>query len=362
MREVLENLILLGSIVAWGLALAAVAQKKKHTSHYAFAALYFITGLLHLSVWNIRSDLSLRHPVLAAIELPFAYLLGPLVLWLSQLIMQKDFRFRWYHLLHLLPALAAAVLLLPFYALSAGATRQAFHITLTDYQGTLHQKALIVMGILNMLYFILAAVRTSILWTIESFREERLVRNLLILSFGNILVLSVVTVGLVWHHFLWVQCAMGFATLARIGAYILLQRNPATFFNLQPAVERIKYRRALPPNIDVAALKVQITALFESEKIYRDPDMNLAKTATLLAISPHQLSQFLNEHLNQGFAAFLNQYRIAEAKERLLADPEASAAAIGFQLGFNNYTTFQSAFRKVTGYSPAAFREKRGFE
>lgn len=360
MREALENLILLGCIVSWGLALAALAQKKKHKSHYAFAALYFITGLLHLTVWNIRSDLSLRYPGLSAIELPFAFLLGPLVFWLSQLIMQKDFPLRWHHALHTLPAILAGAALIPFYSLSPEDTRRAFHITLTDYQGTLHQKALITMGIVNMIYFVLATIRTSILWTIEAFRQERLVRNLLILSFGNIAVLSVVTVGLLWHHFLWVQCAMGFATLARIGAYILLQRNPATFFNLQPAVERLKYRRALPPNIDVADLTVRIRSLFENDKIYRDPELNLAKTAGLLSVSPHQLSQFLNEHLGKGFAAFLNQHRIEEAKQRLLTDPEASATAIGFQLGFNNYTTFHLAFRKVTGTSPASFRDKGG--
>ena len=354
----MENIILLGCVVSWGLALAALAQKKRHKSHYAFAALYFITGLLHLSVWNIRADLSLRYPALSALELPFACLLGPLVFWLSHLIMQKDFRFRWHHSIHALPAIVAAIALIPFYNLSPEDTRRAFHITLTDYQGTLHQKALIAMGILNMIYFIFATIRTSILWTLEAFREERLVRNLLILSFGNIVVLGVVTVGLLWHHFLWVQCAMGASTLARIGAYILLQRNPATFFNLQPAVERIKYRRALPPNIDVAALTVRIRTLFENDKIYRDPDINLAKTASLLSVSPHQLSQFLNEHLGQGFAAFLNQYRIEEAKERLLKDPGASATAIGYQLGFNNYTTFQLAFRKVTGTSPASFRGK----
>ncbi len=359
MSEVIENLILLGCVVSWGLALAALAQKKKHKSHYAFAALYFITGLLHLSVWNIRSDLSLRHPGLSAVELPFSYLLGPLVFLLSQLIMQKDFRFRWHHALHVLPAILAGLALIPFFRLSPEATRQAFHITLTDYQGTLHQVVLITMGIVNMIYFILATIRTSILWSIDSFRQERLVRNLLILSFGNIVVLSVVTVGLLWHHFLWVQCAMAFATLARIGAYILLQRNPATFFNLQPAVERIKYRRDLPATIDVSALTARIQALFRDEKIYRDPDLSLAKTAQLLTISSHQLSQFLNQHLGKGFAAFLNEYRIEEAKQKLLEDPQTSAATVGYKLGFNNYTTFHLAFRKVTGTSPTAYREKK---
>lgn len=358
MSGALENLILLGCIVAWGLVLAALAQKKKHKSHYAFAAIYFITGLLHLSVWNIRSDLSIRHPVLSAVELPFAYLLGPLVFLLSQLIMQKDFRLRWHHALHALPAISAGVALIPFYSLSVEDTRRAFHITLTDYQGTLHQLALIAMGIVNMVYFILATIRTSILWTIESFRQERLVRNLFILSFGNMVVLSVVTVGLVWHHFLWVQCAMAFATLARIGAYYLLQRNPATFFNLQPAVERIKYRRDLPANIDVGELTARVHALFQDQKVYRESELTLAKTASLLSINPHQLSQFLNQHLQKGFAAFLNEYRIAEAKNHLLEDREVSAATIGFKLGFNNYTTFHLAFRKVTGMSPTAFREK----
>lgn len=358
MHSVLENGILLGAVISWCMALAAIAQKRKHAAHYLFAALYTITGLLHLAVWNVHADRTIKHVALAAIELPFAFLLGPIIFLLSQLLMQKDFRFRWWHTLHSLPAIVAALVLIPFYALPAEELRQEFHITLTDYRGTLHQHVLIAMGISNMIYFVLSVVRTSILWSLESFRAETMVRNLLILSLGNMIVLSVVAVGLIWHRFLWVQSAMAFATVARIGAYILLQRNPATFFNLQPAVERIKYRRALPATIDIPLLQQRLLELFEKEKIYREPDLSLAKVAEMLSITPHQLSQFLNQHLGKSFAAFLNGYRVAEAKERLLQEPEVPAAAIGYQCGFNNYTTFHLVFRKFTRMAPTAFRER----
>ena len=57
------------------------------------------------------------------------------------------------------------------------------------------------------------------------------------------------------------------------------------------------------------------------------------------------------------FNDFINQYRVEEAKIRLV-DPEYSnltVAAIGNSVGFTSKSAFYSAFKKHTQLSPSAF-------
>ena len=49
-------------------------------------------------------------------------------------------------------------------------------------------------------------------------------------------------------------------------------------------------------------------------------------------ISPHQLSEFINEHMGVNFSSYMNHYRVEEAKDLLVNNPEQSALSIGLQV------------------------------
>ena len=98
--------------------------------------------------------------------------------------------------------------------------------------------------------------------------------------------------------------------------------------------------------------------LMEKERPYRDGDLTLQKLAKTLAISPHHLSQMINEQLNQNFFDFINLYRIEEAK-RMLVDPTRkhySILAISEEVGFNSKSAFNAAFKKHTHMTPSEYR------
>ncbi|HEY3026570.1 MAG TPA: helix-turn-helix domain-containing protein, partial [Pyrinomonadaceae bacterium] len=98
--------------------------------------------------------------------------------------------------------------------------------------------------------------------------------------------------------------------------------------------------------------------LMEKERPYTDGDLTLQKLAKTLAISPHHLSQMINEQLNQNFFDFINLYRIEEAK-RMLVDPTRkhySILAISEAVGFNSKSAFNAAFKKHTHMTPSEFR------
>jgi AraC-like DNA-binding protein len=99
--------------------------------------------------------------------------------------------------------------------------------------------------------------------------------------------------------------------------------------------------------------------LMNTEKPYLDGELTLQKLAKAVAVSPHHLSQTINEQLNQNFIDFINAYRIEEAK-RMLTDPAKkhySILAVSEEVGFNSKSAFNTAFKKHVNMTPSEFRK-----
>jgi AraC-like DNA-binding protein len=79
--------------------------------------------------------------------------------------------------------------------------------------------------------------------------------------------------------------------------------------------------------------------------------------ATDLNIPPHQLSGFLNQHLNTSFNDFVNKFRIQYCIERIKnGDAQRyTLEALSFECGFNNRNSFTAAFKRLTGITPSDF-------
>ena len=63
---------------------------------------------------------------------------------------------------------------------------------------------------------------------------------------------------------------------------------------------------------------------------------------------------------NANFTTIVNQYRVKEAL-RLFTDEKYSKftiSYIGTQCGFSSDSTFHRAFKKITGVTPAYYREQ----
>ncbi len=97
--------------------------------------------------------------------------------------------------------------------------------------------------------------------------------------------------------------------------------------------------------------------LMTHEKIYLDPDINLDELSHKLSITPHQLSQFINEHCNMRFNHFINKYRVEEAKHILSQHPDANIISVAYHVGFNSKSTFNKTFKQYTGQTPSDFKK-----
>ncbi|MFL5813246.1 MAG: helix-turn-helix domain-containing protein, partial [Bdellovibrionia bacterium] len=101
-----------------------------------------------------------------------------------------------------------------------------------------------------------------------------------------------------------------------------------------------------------------IEKTMKEQQPYLDPNFNLTKLSKLVRVPDYQLSQVLNMGMKTNFYDLLNRYRIEHLIE-LWSDPsrdEISILDLAFEVGFNSKSTFNTAFKKVTGKTPSAYR------
>jgi len=95
------------------------------------------------------------------------------------------------------------------------------------------------------------------------------------------------------------------------------------------------------------------------EEPYLDTEINLGKLAKMMNISSHQLSYVINNGFNQNFNGFINKFRVEKAKKLLVEDKKLdkySIMGVAFESGFNSKTSFNTAFKKITGQTPSEFK------
>jgi AraC-like DNA-binding protein len=136
-------------------------------------------------------------------------------------------------------------------------------------------------------------------------------------------------------------------------------RNPQALIPVSvPSVVKKYDKSSLTPETAERYLK-RLLQLMETEKPYLDSDLTISKVAEKLSIPAPHLSQTINERLNQNFIDFINTYRVAEAKRRLV-DPSRkhySVLAVAEEVGFNSKSSFNSVFKKHVRMTPSEFRK-----
>lgn len=120
----------------------------------------------------------------------------------------------------------------------------------------------------------------------------------------------------------------------------------------------VPYQKAALTPAQVLAIEAGLRQAMECDKRYLESDLTLAQLAQALAVSPHQLSQFLSQHLGLSFYDYVNGLRI-DAVKATLARPQSarrSLLEIALECGFGSKSTFNAVFKKSTGLSPTAYR------
>lgn len=121
-----------------------------------------------------------------------------------------------------------------------------------------------------------------------------------------------------------------------------------------------KYRRSGLRDDSAQHYLDRLTRLMREERYYLDADLSLQTLADKVRISPHHLSQVLNDRLGRSFYDYVNELRVAHAKDLLVNARQQGITDIAFACGYNSKTAFYNAFKRHTGLAPSEFRVRNG--
>jgi len=118
-----------------------------------------------------------------------------------------------------------------------------------------------------------------------------------------------------------------------------------------------KYASKKIPEEEAQQILSNLNQLMIDSKQYLSPTIKLAEVASTLNLSPHMLSQILNDNLQKGFNHYINQFRIQAAAEMIKDNQNITLEAIGVDCGFKSKSAFYTAFKTLKGQTPAQFRK-----
>jgi len=302
----------------------------------------------------------------------FYFLFGVLLYFYARFLTSENFKLRAKDLLHLLPFALYLSWLFSFYRLS------------TDIKLDILQRFIDIENPkFDLPYFILAIVQISHM-LIYAFLTLRLLkhrsqtlngaavsiekvnlnwlRNLTI-GFGSFVLLTLLYViwlkaGLPYSRAVDALVLIAMAGMIYAIGYKAL-RQPEIFSGPSALKSAPKYEKSALTTARAEAYLSKLTHAMQADKLFTNSGLKLQDLADHISISPHQLSQLINEKLGQNFFDFINHYRVEETK-KFLSDPQKrhfTILSLALEVGFNNKASFNSAFKKHTGMTPSQFRD-----
>jgi AraC-like DNA-binding protein len=164
-----------------------------------------------------------------------------------------------------------------------------------------------------------------------------------------------------------VASALGLCVLISLAAWNLLRAAgaPEGPRPLPAAADILGDGSAIVPEVEEKpaaiepALLRRLEQLMVVERAYRREGLTIGALSAELGVPEYRLRQLINEGLgHRNFNAFLNRYRIEEAKAAL-ADPEQQEVpvlTIAMDTGFQSIGPFNRAFKSATDLTPTEFR------
>ena len=118
-----------------------------------------------------------------------------------------------------------------------------------------------------------------------------------------------------------------------------------------------KYGNNRLPECVKNSIVEKLDACMEENKPWLDEDLSLGKLAGYIDVSPHQLSQLLNNEFGKPFFNYINDYRIEEVCKLIAHNKETSILTAAIKSGFSSKTTFNNVFKKKMGVTPSEYRK-----
>jgi AraC-like DNA-binding protein len=363
-NSILSWLFLLAIGQGWLLAISLLSgrQPEMRTANRLLSALLIIFSAILGHAWLGLNHLYQQYPHSALSIATLGLAVGPLLyLYLHAMLSDQPLGRR--ALLHFIPFAVATLAMTPFYLRSAEEKRAWMH----NWDGW--PWYLTVAGLAKLVILMLY-IRASYRLMGRVPPESELLHDLrrLMRTWLVSAALSVIALGMsMADAFLPVSgdvvdglALMLFVFATAFTAMRLpLGYRPRTLPPAPPP-PRPRYASKQLSTADRLAFLARLSACMEQQHAYRNGELKLEELAAQVALTPHELSQLINEHCGANFADYLNGYRV-EALKKALHDPGQAGTSIldlALEAGFNSKSAMNRAFKKHTGITPGEFRSQ----
>ncbi len=374
----LDKILLVGSSISLFLAILLLRKTGKVLHDYIIGVWLMFLGLYVFVYAFVPVHFFIGKPWLINFYIALLFLNGPLLFFYVKAITNQSEKLNKAFLWHLLPFMAFVAYLNLFANASAvfSGTESAHEATNIEFPLP-YFLFLILLALSVPLYIylsiqILLRHKKIIADNFSDIEKRTLtwLRNLIIiLGLAWIVLVIIIFIHHVLHLFSDSFCINGlFMTLTAFivtaGSYGFKQ--PGVFSSkgsMTPEVleESDKpYAGSSLKEEDKQQYLASLMDYIDNKKPYLNNEITLSQLALEVNIPLHHLSRIINEHFNQNFFDFINQFRVNEFIRRL-AEPKYSnysLLAIAFDCGFNSKTTFNRYFKKATGVTPSQYKNK----
>ena len=369
--QLLVALNLFGVAQALLLAAALISLKRGNRIANRFLAAFVTVIAISVGGATMATDrFIIQYPHLLKIQDPFYSLGAPLLYLYVRTLLKGSSSLGKKDLLHFLPFALCLLYLLPFYFLSSNAKLFSVgaHYDYWARWSYIRSTTLI----LQFLIYLFLIARMLVAYSRKPARQtspaEASVRfqiRFMLLTFTALWVLGslkfVLTTIFPAYNTETVDLLVpaGLSLFVYAMGYMGLRRPEALTGMDEAQSAPRRYEKSTLTLERSDTYRQRLLELMNTEKPYLDGGLTLQKLAKSLAVSPHHLSQTINEQLNQSFVDFINAYRIEEAK-RLLTDPAKkhySILAVSEEVGFNSKSAFNTAFKRHANMTPSEFRK-----
>jgi AraC-like DNA-binding protein len=360
--------------VAIGLFLLSVllaGHKANARATYLFCGLLSVLIATNFDNWLFASGVWLDLLRLTGFSRASILLIGPIIALYARSVVEPEFRLRPVDLLHLVPYAVSYGFLFPALYLSDPAFKREYIRLPLESEAQMWPAA-------RFLFTgYLVHLSSYLVWTIFMIRREissaestplivpktERLQWLRRLAIALVLFLVCLALPLSWsivtgtYH---PQINFALTILYSLLIYYLgisVIRNEEVVL---PDFARKYSTLSLPPDLETQ-LAAKVVELFDNQKIYLDPNLSLQSAADRIGTPPGYLSRHINVAYKQSFPDYVNTCRVTELRRRL-TDPafqHLTILGLAMEVGFRSKSSFNAAFKKVTGQSPSDFKKSQ---
>lgn len=373
-------MILAGFVLSLFFFVLLLAKKPKSCADRVLFC-WMLLIALHLLLFYIESEgLYSKFPHLIGVDMAFPIFHALFLYLYVRMLTSAEHRFYTTDMLHMLPALAAYLYMIPFF-MKDGQEKLLYFSNIRSYEKvflSVFTLYTIIAGI-GYIFQTFRMIEKYKIYVGEhySYAERinlRWMKRLLIgMSVVWLVFLFMKIVQAYWvydmqetsNYFIFICASLFVCFLGYFGIRqtTIFSDNSITIHIENPSIKiKERYLKSGLKEEQVLPIKEKLLRIMETEKRYLDNKLTLDALAKEIDINPNYLSQVINEQFSKNFYDFVNQYRIEDFKQKVNSGKykHYSILALALDCGFNSKSAFYTVFKKYTGITPSEFLKQKG--